>query len=385
MLLSLICIFLFSQCRNVESEKHPNLVFVLIDCWRFDHFNSEITPHLYQFSKKGAIFAQYYVNAGSTRSSIASIFSSQLPEYMKHDKHENGMGRFGTKYNERGLEMFPHSLLTLPQILKNNGYSTICVTANPNSGSDGGYGDKDWTRLEEFFSKSDENNTGDAKTLIYEGIRQMRTISPQKPFFLFLHLMDAHFIYNRPNLEKDELAVVKTYYDTRSENPVSRSTDLVKPAALAYKDALTYIDSYLQVLLSELDPSETVVIVTADHGELFNEHQLISHLGHLPEEIVHVPLIIAGPGVVQKRSMNDLYQGVDLLPTVLSLAGVKASVRTGGSDIFLPEYKPLKIITACSHLENAFISEKGVERIPIKRNLSNGDIARELKALGYLN
>ena len=65
-----------------------------------------------------------------------------------------------------------------------------------------------------------------------------------------------------------------------------------------------------------------VVVVTADHGEEFMEHGSIVHTKTLYDELLHVPLIFRGPGVprgVRVRSMAAL---IDIVPTVLALAGI---------------------------------------------------------------
>jgi arylsulfatase A-like enzyme len=73
----------------------------------------------------------------------------------------------------------------------------------------------------------------------------------------------------------------------------------------------------------------TVVVVTADHGEEFQEHGRLKHGSHLYEEIVHVPLVIAGPGIpVGQR--DALVQGIDLFPTIATLVGVQLPAGLAG-------------------------------------------------------
>src|SRR5262249_2341812 len=64
----------------------------------------------------------------------------------------------------------------------------------------------------------------------------------------------------------------------------------------------------------------TVIVVTADHGEEFMEHGLLLHRAHLYDELLHVPLVIAGPGILPGRR-TDQVQGIDLFPTLAELLG----------------------------------------------------------------
>src|SRR5262249_39392564 len=77
---------------------------------------------------------------------------------------------------------------------------------------------------------------------------------------------------------------------------------------------------------------DTIVVVTADHGEEFLEHGTLAHGDHLYEETVRVPLVIAGPGVPAGRR-TDTAQGIDLMPTIATLLGIEAPAGLPGRDL----------------------------------------------------
>src|SRR5262249_53049000 len=83
-------------------------------------------------------------------------------------------------------------------------------------------------------------------------------------------------------------------------------------------------DGELPALLGGLERlgvrDSTVIVVIADHGEEFQEHGLLLHRAHLYDELLHVPLVIAGPGIHPGRR-TDQVQGIDLFPTLAQLLG----------------------------------------------------------------
>jgi arylsulfatase A-like enzyme len=155
-----------------------------------------------------------------------------------------------------------------------------------------------------------------------------------RPFFLFLNYNDAHDPYEIPPPYND-------LYGHASE----KSKHLLQAASLgqftlapneragviaAYDGCLNYIDSQVGELLRFLerspDWSNTYVIITADHGEAFGEHGNYTHGWNLYHEVLHVPLIIAGPGIPQGARVRDIARTPQIFSTALELAGMKRAV-----------------------------------------------------------
>jgi len=116
------------------------------------------------------------------------------------------------------------------------------------------------------------------------------------------------------------------------------------PEQLAYLRALYQgeirsWDSQLPALLGGLDRlgvrDSTLVIVTADHGEEFLEHGLLLHRAHLYDELIHVPLVVAGPGITPGRR-TDQVQGIDLFPTLASVLGFDVPSQLSGRSLLAP-------------------------------------------------
>ncbi len=138
----------------------------------------------------------------------------------------------------------------------------------------------------------------------------------QRPFFAFLNYFDAHLPYWSPAGTRERF---------RHEDMAVEGYD----AAIAYLDAQV---TELMAALSERGLLEnTVVVVTSDHGELFGENNLYGHAHNLYRPVLHVPLIVRGPGVPGGRRVPDEVSLVDLGATFLDLAGVDAGAIPGKS------------------------------------------------------
>jgi arylsulfatase A-like enzyme len=87
---------------------------------------------------------------------------------------------------------------------------------------------------------------------------------------------------------------------------------------------------------------DTIVVVTADHGESLGEHGLMGHHVLLHEEVLRVPLVVRAPGLPGPRVVTEPASLVDVAPTILSLAGLAgATPRTvQGRDLLAPRAEP---------------------------------------------
>ena len=119
---------------------------------------------------------------------------------------------------------------------------------------------------------------------------------------------------NTGHLSEAELAWVRSLYDGEVQG-----WDETFRALLAGLDALGLRES-------------TVLVITADHGEEFQEHGRLAHGSQLYEETLHVPLVLAGPGIAPGRR-TDLAQGIDLFPTLTALLGLAAPTALPGRNL----------------------------------------------------
>jgi arylsulfatase A-like enzyme len=95
-----------------------------------------------------------------------------------------------------------------------------------------------------------------------------------------------------------------------------------------YQGEVAYADSRVgqlveQVRLARGQGGQTIWLVTADHGDAFNEHGVMEHVADLHEPVMRVPLILAAPGVPAGARIGDQVRTIDFLPTLLELAGLE--------------------------------------------------------------
>jgi len=169
-------------------------------------------------------------------------------------------------------------------------------------------------------------------------------MAPER-FFLFLHYYDPHETYDAPApykhkytygylgqlLPQDMLATL--FADTDFPTP----TDLQFAVDL-YDGEISYVDAQLGRLFEKLDDmglaSSTAIIFTSDHGEEFKDHGSMGHRNTLYEEVVRIPLIISLPGHLEEgQVIEDPVSLVDVVPTVLSLAGAMPLEKAQGTNL----------------------------------------------------
>jgi membrane-anchored protein YejM (alkaline phosphatase superfamily) len=105
-----------------------------------------------------------------------------------------------------------------------------------------------------------------------------------------------------------------------------------------YAASVEYLDAQLGRLFDWLDRSgrkeNTILVVVADHGEYLGEHGLLKHMYFHFEEALHVPMLVAGPGVPEGEVRTDPVSLVDVFETVCYLAGVDPPAETNGRSVF---------------------------------------------------
>jgi arylsulfatase A-like enzyme len=317
----------------------PNVLLVIFDAGRRDAFEpygapSGSTPTVAQLARHGTALPEVYATGCWTAPSHASMFSGLLPRAA-------GVSRVPSPGAAKAA-MAAHRDRVLPEVLRRAGYSTAAVTANlwcsPATGFDGGF---------DHFEELDPgrhariHHQGWRARLhwAFEGVRGRVDHGAReagvaldrwlgigrRPFFAFVNLMEAHSPY-LPPLPYGGLSLLRRlrvaeearrYYTLHGIWKTCAGLVEVPPAALEraahlYRAGIRYMDDWLDERLQRLDEmgslQDTVVIVTADHGENLGENGLIAHGLSLDNRLLHVPLVVAGPdaGAPEINSLADL-------------------------------------------------------------------------------
>jgi arylsulfatase A-like enzyme len=182
--------------------------------------------------------------------------------------------------------------------------------------------------------RGDGKSFADASQMNRKLLEWLNTNPAGRPFFAFVNYFDAHHPYvlpegaehrfgRKPETRSDYLTLHRWWSLDKRKLP-ARDLEM---AVDAYDDCLAYLDGQLGRLFDDLESrgvlENTLVIVTADHGEHFGEHQLFCHGASLYAPEVHVPLLVAGPSrVPEGESVAAPVSLRDLPATVVDLLGL---------------------------------------------------------------
>ncbi|MBI3576605.1 sulfatase-like hydrolase/transferase [Candidatus Gottesmanbacteria bacterium] len=331
----------------------PNIVFILVDDQPPGLLgvagNITIqTPTIDNLANQGLYFRNMYVPLGICAPSRASIWTGKYP-------HTNGVTKNGL--------ILPPDQLTLPEILKANGYFTgiigKCHLGDPNDPEKYKRGFDfrlisypDWGGINDWYNyQFSRNGTIETYTDRYitdfltdESINFIKNnAQTRRPFFLWL----AHFAPHRPTTPPRG---VNTYDKNLLPLPVSISDDLsTKPPQLrdsgihkffqglgiggvrqelddAY-EVMSNVDSNVARTLKALDDvgirNNTIVIYMSDNGIFYGEHQLERKGPTFFEEQLKVPFIFSYPVMTSAKGKSEaLLSSVDILPTLLDILGI---------------------------------------------------------------
>jgi len=287
----------------------PDIIFISVDAFRWDRTNlskykRKTTPRLKKTARSAAIFTNAYTPAGSTRQSMGAIFTGLLPSQIPFKKT-------GPKW---GLRL-QKDQITLASLLRSGGYKTIAVVSDRKAfaqrhGALIGFEvvDKEPIR---FFKKHKYS----ASIQVNKIIAHLANL-PKKgaPRFVWTHLREPHHPYRS--------GPAKKRFGKGNSN--------------RYDSSLYYIDYELNRILEFARSAErkkrTVVVVTSDHGEGFNEHGMKYHGSGMYEELVRVPLIFWGPGIKARRHIRPT-SVLDVSKTILSLATLSPPEAWCGRDL----------------------------------------------------
>jgi len=326
---------LANLARPREAPRPLNLVVITIDTVRADFLGAygypeRVTPNLDALAKHSVVFNRAYATSPRTSPSHASIFTSRLPS--EHTVIFNGIDMPGKIEAEVPL---------LAEHLKAAGLATAAVVSAPPVGRKHGFNrgfrffheifDRTYVTVKGKRYKLDDGGRGD---LVSASAGRWLEEHGHKRFFLWAHYFDAHLPYHcLPDVYR-ELGLKHKY--------VSKSVaKKLKPAELRqyYRADVYEMDKNVGLLLAALRRLDllphTVVVVVADHGEYLKEHGLTGH-ELLYDEVLHVPMFIAMPGMESAWRRDDVVSTLDLAPTLLPLLGLKPMAGARGRDLLAP-------------------------------------------------
>jgi len=300
-----------------------NFLLIGIDTLRADHLSCygyvrKTSPRIDELANEGVIFTRAYANGIPTHPSWTTILTGVHPLRHKIVTH---MGN--TKLSK--------SIPMIQEILREHGYVTGAVD---NMFLKYGSFYAWFTRGFDIYSHPGGIPAPEAGLKVQaEDVTRasMKLIDELaktgKPFFVFLHYWDPHGPYKPP-----------PPFDTLFwKEEVLRDSELLDYVISQYDGEVAYADSMVGKLIDFLNEKKllesTVIIVTSDHGENLMQHG--DYLGHkgLYDNVTRVPLIMRFPEAQMKGKIDELVQHMDIAPTILELAKVKAEVDMDGESL----------------------------------------------------
>lgn len=342
---------------RTEPAEGPNLLLVTADALRAKscsiHGGPVDTASLETLASQGMQFDHAYSLAPWTVPSMFGMFSSSYPPSLTP----------GADREQWDLELasylFPRDVPTLAEELRERGYVTGGFVGNLLlSDTEGILRGFDYTvaydphmpvppqalsavplarrAIARLYPAAVPLRPLDCSRLLNAYASRFLRRHSHQPFFLWVHHIDPHDPYAPPARYRTGedgpwplFAPVSPRWGTprkRDDGSIDVS-DEHKPYVLSlYEGEIAYVDEclgeMLEVLESEGAASSTYVCFTSDHGEEFWEHGQYGHGQALYEELVHVPLVLCGPGI-QPGHVTRAVSAIDLMPTLADLLEVE--------------------------------------------------------------
>jgi arylsulfatase A-like enzyme len=298
-------------------QGRPNIILVLLDSLRPDKlgcygFREETSPEIDELARNGVRFRSVLAQCSWTRPSLGSILTSRYPRTL---------GLY-TKGDETLADRFE----TLAEVLQHKGYFTLGITANPNlntaynfnQGFDR-YVDSDvvyeWMRPGPGQEKLTSTTRMKSAPEVFGTAAGILEREAKRPFFLFIHLNDTH-------VKQD--TEISPEFQSLFEN-FSREEERIFYRKI--RQSSSDLGRFVRKLLARPTCENTLVVITADHGEGLFDHPLVPQSsGHgylLYESHLRVPLILYHPaGGLKPHVVNQEVRLIDLAPTILDYVGI---------------------------------------------------------------
>jgi arylsulfatase len=339
------------QTRQAATPAKPNVLLLLVDTLRADALgcygaSPSPSPTVDRLAAGGLLFDQVVAQSPWTLPSVASIFTGM---------HARSHGVAGLADDEdlpqpdtdgSDPSFLPDVLQTIADTAQAAGITTVGVSGNPlvARSTNLAKGFESFVELGWSGGQSVWPRAAEINRVFLDWLSHNR----QYRFLAYLHYMDVHAPYQPPKayrplpppgarraVARGEVGRVAEMLDgSRGAAPLT-APELRHLRAL-YDGQIRYWDDQLAALLVGLQSSgvgdSTIVIVTSDHGEAFLEHGRLKHGVHLYDELLRVPLVIAG-SIGRRGRVSTQAQGIDLFPTVAALLGLQPPRGLEGQDV----------------------------------------------------
>ncbi len=322
-------------CGTKKPAGPPNILLISIDTLRQDHlgcygYPRPTSPNIDRLAREGIVFDRALAPSSWTLPSHVSLLTGTYPAFHR--------------VQDDGVTLSP-SIPTLAEHLRAKGYRTFASVSHVYVSRLFGL-DRGFAVFDDSLIVGGARNPV-AGLVLDRALRLFPETGGAQPWFAFLHFFDPHWDYEPP--APFDAMFTDPAYDGpidgtqnsmapyRAPSQPMPAPDLRQLIAL-YDGEIAYVDAQIGRLLTELGRrgllENTIIVVTADHGEEFKEHGLLGHGHSLHGEQMRIPLVMWGPlGSRAGRRSDELCSLVDVAPTLLALAGADRLPETAGTDL----------------------------------------------------
>jgi len=333
----------YSPFTGNQKAERPNIVLFVSDTLRADHLSCygrepQTSPVIDSLAQEGVLFENCISGSTWTKPSISTMFTG-VPARVHQAVASKGYINEIVDMQSYRVQVLREEFLTLAEALKQLGYSNAYFVGNGHGRPEFGYGRgfDHATFQPDYFVGTQISDTID---WIWN--------QASEPFFIVIHQIDPHGPYTPPEanfldlhgvsmeeaskvMDPDEAAKIQLFLgmygkpDTRAgmNNITKEANDYLK---MLYDAEIYSVDMHLNRFINHLKRigvfDHTVFAFTSDHGEGFREHNFYGHSASMAyQELVHVPLVMAGGGLPKGVRVPHSTSMIDLYPTLLELAG----------------------------------------------------------------
>lgn len=327
LLAAVLAAVLAAGCRHAPAAaRPPNVVLVVVDAMRGDRVSANgyplpTTPHIDALVPEGVDFTNAFSNATWTKPSIATLMTSLYPT-------EHGARVIGTPTADGLLtDTLDDHFVTLAERFHQAGYTTGASVCQVHLRPELGFG--------QGFDHYVAVRSHDAFAINRMTFDWLKTVG-ERPFFLYVHYLDPHWPY-KERLPDEVGRFGAIALPSKPPRKASLIPDWERGLGAAglqalvarYDQTIAFVDAGLGELVDHLRQAglydDTVLVVTADHGEGFLEHDEALHSFDPYREVQHIPLVFHLPAALRPPvpgKRDALVSLIDLAPTLLDLAGL---------------------------------------------------------------
>lgn len=327
-----VLVFFVAACAMLspsQAAERPNILWIYLEDvsgWFSCYGDTLIeTPNMDALAERGTRFDRFYTPAGVCSTTRSSIITGLMQTSIGAHQHRSCRPDFrGMDMGEYDRNVLPEEVTPLPILLRKNGFFTF------NTGAKDDY-NFEWSS-EAFYDVN--KSPGKEFTKIGEVTWQNR--KEGQPFFGQIQLKGGKLGGQAVKTTDRDTVPVPPYYPDVAE---------VREEIAHHYDCLLKTDEQVGQIIAALEADglidNTLIFLFSDHG-----YKLHRHKQFLYEGGIHMPLIVAGPGIEPGTVREDLVSGIDVSAATIAAAGIPIPEAVEGLDFLSSDHEPREFVVS---------------------------------------